>query len=114
MTQYRILVQFLASGASGEKEQEAARKLRRVWTTGKHACRGRSDWTLKARTHEQRIACRDQSLVQTPNFLPIRRFFFLHEVDGDFACHLVALAIHRGQLERADPGIKIAALEAAA
>ena len=51
---------------------------------------------------------------QTQNLLPLRRSFFLHEDDGDFACPLVALALRRGQLELADPGIEIAALDAAA
>ncbi len=42
---------------------------------------------------------------QTQNLRPIRRFFFLHDESGDFACPLVALAIYRGQVDRTDPGI---------
>ena len=38
---------------------------------------------------------------------PIRRLFFLNDESGDFACPLVALAIHRGQVDRSDPGIEI-------
>ena len=51
---------------------------------------------------------------------PIRRCFFLHDDDqADFACPLVALALHRGQVDRSDPDIAIdgganAGLEAAA
>lgn len=56
---------------------------------------------------------------QAHKLQPIRRFFFLKDDSGDFACPLVALAVHRGQVDRADPGVAIdgganAALEAAA
>jgi len=56
---------------------------------------------------------------QTQNLKPIRRFFFLHDPEGDFACPLVALAIHRGQVDKSDPDVAIdgganAGLEAAA
>lgn len=56
---------------------------------------------------------------QTQNLVPIRKFFCLHEGGVDFACPLVALALHRGQVDRADPGIELdgganAALAAAA
>jgi hypothetical protein len=43
----------------------------------------------------------------TQNLRPIRRFFCVHDQDGDFACPLVALAIHHGFVERSDPGIEI-------
>jgi hypothetical protein len=43
----------------------------------------------------------------TQNLRPIRRFFCLHDENGDFACPLVALAIHRGVVDRSDPGIEI-------
>jgi hypothetical protein len=50
---------------------------------------------------------------------PIRRLFFLNDESGDFACPLVAIALHRGLVDRTDPDIAIdgganAALEAAA
>lgn len=50
---------------------------------------------------------------------PVRLLFFLHDGSGDLACPLVALAIHRGLVDRADPGVAIdgganVALEAAA
>jgi hypothetical protein len=50
---------------------------------------------------------------------PIRRLFFLHDDTGDFACPLVAIALHRGLVDRTDPDIAIdgganAALEAIA
>jgi hypothetical protein len=50
---------------------------------------------------------------------PIRRMFTLHEKGVDYLCPLVVLAIHRGQVDRLDPGIAIdgganAGLEAAA
>lgn len=50
---------------------------------------------------------------------PIRRRFLVREGGVEFACPLVALAIHRGQVNRADPGIELdgganAALEWAA
>lgn len=56
---------------------------------------------------------------QAQKLQPIRRFFFLHDEEGDFACPLVALAIHRGQVDKADPDVAIdgganVALEAAA
>lgn len=56
---------------------------------------------------------------QTQKLQPIRRFFFLHDKEGDFACPFVALALHRGLVDKADPDVAIdgganAALEAAA
>jgi hypothetical protein len=56
---------------------------------------------------------------QAQNLKPIRRLFFLHDEGGDFACPLVAIALHRGLVDRTDPDIAIdgganAALEAAA
>jgi hypothetical protein len=40
---------------------------------------------------------------QTQNLVPIRRFFSLHEGGVDYVCPLVALAIHRGQVDRTEP-----------
>jgi hypothetical protein len=56
---------------------------------------------------------------EAQNLKPIRRFFLLHDEQGDFACPFVALALHRGQVDRSDPDVAIdgganAALEAAA
>jgi hypothetical protein len=56
---------------------------------------------------------------QAQKLQPIRRFFFLHDDSGDFACPLVALAAHRGLVSTSDPGIEHdggtnSALEAAA
>jgi hypothetical protein len=56
---------------------------------------------------------------ETQKLQPIRHFFLLHDDQGDFACPLVALALHRGQVDRSDPGVALdgganAALEAAA
>ena len=44
---------------------------------------------------------------QTQNLKPIRRIFCLHENGVDHVCPLVALAVHRGVLDRADPSIEI-------
>lgn len=44
---------------------------------------------------------------QTQNFKPIRRMFCVHEKGVDHVCPLVALAIHRGVVDRADPSIEI-------
>jgi hypothetical protein len=44
---------------------------------------------------------------QTQNLVPIRRFFSLHEGGVDYVCPLVALAIHRGQVDRTEPEIEI-------
>ena len=38
---------------------------------------------------------------------PIRRFFCLHEEGVTWVCPLVAIAIRRGVVDRADPGIEI-------
>lgn len=48
-----------------------------------------------------------KAAFQSQNLKPIRRAFCLHEEGVDFACPLVALALHRGQVDRADPGIEI-------
>jgi len=52
-------------------------------------------------------------------FKPIRRIFTLHEKGIEHVCPIVALAVHRGVVDRADPAIQIdgganAALEWAA
>ena len=44
---------------------------------------------------------------QTQNLKPIRRMFCVHEKGVDHVCPLVALAIHRGVVDRADPAIEI-------
>jgi hypothetical protein len=44
---------------------------------------------------------------QAQDFKPIRRIFTLHAKGVDHVCPLVALAIHRGVVDRADPGIEI-------
>jgi hypothetical protein len=36
---------------------------------------------------------------------PIRRHFYIHDQGGDFACPLVALALHRGVTDRDDPDL---------
>lgn len=56
---------------------------------------------------------------QTQKLQPIRRFFLLHDEQGDFACPLVAWALHLGQVDRSDPRVALdgganAALEMAA
>lgn len=38
---------------------------------------------------------------------PIRRRFYVREGGVDFACALVALALQRGSVDRADPGIEL-------
>jgi hypothetical protein len=54
-----------------------------------------------ALVQEIRLAYQSQKLQ------PIRRFFFLHDDSGDFACPLLALAVYRGQVDRADPRIEL-------
>ena len=44
---------------------------------------------------------------QTTDFKPIRRIFTLLEKGIDHVCPLVALAVHRGVVDRADPAIEI-------
>lgn len=44
---------------------------------------------------------------QQQNLKPIRRMFCIHEMGVDHVCLLVALAVHRGVVDRADPGIEI-------
>jgi hypothetical protein len=56
---------------------------------------------------------------QAQKLQPIRRRFLLHGDQGDFACPLVALILHRGLVDESNPGIEVdgggnLALEAAA
>lgn len=44
---------------------------------------------------------------QRQDFKPIRRMFCIHEMGVDHVCPLVALAVHRGVVDRADPAIEI-------
>ena len=44
---------------------------------------------------------------QSQGLRPIRRMFCLHEKGVDHVCPLVALAVHRGVVDRADPAIEI-------
>ena len=44
---------------------------------------------------------------QAQNFKPLRRMFCLHEKGVDQVCPLVALAVNRGVVDRADPSIEI-------
>jgi hypothetical protein len=44
---------------------------------------------------------------QGQNLKPIRRMFCVHENGVDHVCPLVALAVHRGVVDRADPAVEI-------
>jgi hypothetical protein len=44
---------------------------------------------------------------QAHNLRPLRETFFYHGKRLDYACPLTALAIHRGAVDRADPGLEL-------
>jgi hypothetical protein len=44
---------------------------------------------------------------QAHNLRPFRDSFFHHGTRCDYACPLTALAIHRGAVDRADPGLEL-------
>lgn len=44
---------------------------------------------------------------QSQNLKPLRRMFCIHEKGVDYVCPLVALAVNRGVVDRADPSIEI-------